>query len=160
MYLPFLSRCIHYLFENGAKPFILIHEGKEDRTIGEEIVRMTGKRINIIQEKNPLFIKGIIGTTKGVISSRFHGIVSALAQGVPALGTGWSHKYEMLFREYGFPEGLIKVNDSSEILKMKIDLLLSDKKHQAIKEKLLITDRELKIKSLNMWSDVFRIIKR
>ncbi|MFO8054916.1 MAG: polysaccharide pyruvyl transferase family protein [Bacteroidales bacterium] len=108
-YLPFLIKCIQYLISKNKKPFILVHEGAKDHQLAIEISNAVNASVPVYTESDPLKVKGIIGACKGVLGSRFHSLVSALSQGVPALGTGWSHKYEMLFRDYDFPEGIINV---------------------------------------------------
>ena len=108
-YILFLITCVKYLQEKNAKPFILIHDEDMDMCLAQHVAKETGQNIRIIYENHALRIKGIIGACDGVISSRFHGLVSALSQGIPALSTGWSHKYKMLFKDYGFPEGVLSV---------------------------------------------------
>lgn len=157
-YLPFLLNCIQYLYDKGVKPFILIHEGAEDLYLGKQLVKKLGKNINIIREENPIYIKGIIGSCLGVLSSRYHGLVSALSQGIPAIGTGWSHKYEMLFRDYHFHEGIVMVNDSLEDIYNKVNLILIEKTRQKIKKKLLEAGKIQKQNSTKMWDDIFSII--
>jgi colanic acid/amylovoran biosynthesis protein len=39
-----------------------------------------------------------------VVGSRYHGIIAALSQMVPALVLGWSHKYFELMRDVGTEE--------------------------------------------------------
>jgi len=106
-YLPFLASCIRNLLSLGEKPFFLIHEGEPDKKLAERINQEFDFDLEIHREDDPLKLKGIIGTCKGMIGSRFHGLVSALSQGVPALAIGWSHKYEMLFKDFDFAEGLL-----------------------------------------------------
>ena len=136
----------------GYKVILLNHEGDQDQKICQRISKMAGD-LEIINDTNPLFIKGIIGTAAAVVSSRFHGCVSALSQGVPCAGTSWSHKYERLFEEYGVSSWLIpdNIKDISSLL----DSLLND---PAAKEKIVTTSKKLKIQSSKMWEDVFNVI--
>jgi colanic acid/amylovoran biosynthesis protein len=159
-YLRFLAICLKYLHEKGAKPYILIHEGEKDLWLGREILREVGKNTNIVREMNPLYIKGIIGTSDAVLSSRFHGLVSALSQGVPALGVGWSHKYEMLFQDYDYPEGILSVDANIEEIQGRIDAFISDIRSGALKSRLLKAASVQKKASHRMWDEVFALITR
>ena len=157
-YLSFLITCVKYLLNQGKKPFILIHEGDNDLWIGQEIVKAVGQDVDIVRETNAIRIKGIIGVSEGVISSRFHGLVSALSQGIPALATGWSHKYEMLFQDYFFPEGIFDVNSSSVQIQNKIDLIISDTSKKQIQEKIISACKIQKKASTEMWGTIYKII--
>ena len=157
-YLPFLIECTKYLYNKGAKPFILIHEGRNDLWIAKEVAKSIGHNINIIRETNPLYIKGIVGSSEGVISSRFHGLVSALSQGVPALATGWSHKYEMLFKDYSFPEGILPANSSYKEMQNKVDILISDTTRRHLKEKIINASKLHEKASIEMWDTVLNLI--
>jgi len=154
-YLPFLISCTRYLLEKGAKPFVLVHEGKDDQRLADELSAAVGG-IPIVKESGALEIKGILGACSGTLGSRFHGLVSALSQGVPALATGWSHKYQMLFEDYGFPEGLVQVTTDEAEIKRKIDLVTDD----AARIQALIQTRtaQLKQQSEQMWQQVFAVI--
>lgn len=157
-YLPFLIEVTKYLCVSGNKPFILVHEGEKDFYLANEIVKNVDGEVNIICESNPLAVKGIIGASTGVISSRFHGLVSALSQGVPALATGWSHKYEMLFDDYGFPEGMLSVLSSRDDVQKKIQLITVDSTRCEIKRKIVAESIKQKIRSRQMWDKVFDLI--
>lgn len=157
-YIPFMVESIRYLLEIGEKPFLLIHEGKNDLNLANLINESLDFNVPIITETDPLKIKGIIGACKGTIGSRFHGLVSALSQAVPALATGWSHKYEMLFQDYEYKEGLLKVNITNEELHRSIDIITNVKSQVQIKEKLERNSRRLKQLSNEMWEQVFSVI--
>ncbi|MGK9066294.1 polysaccharide pyruvyl transferase family protein [Stutzerimonas chloritidismutans] len=154
-YLPFLIRCASYLVEKGAKPFVLVHEGQGDRRLAEQVSAAVGG-IPIVKESGPLEIKGILGACSGTLGSRFHGLVSALSQGVPALATGWSHKYQMLFDDYGFPEGLVQVTTDEAEIKRKIDLVLDER--DRIAGVIQARTDQLKQQSELMWQQVFDVI--
>ena len=99
-------------------------------------------------------IKGILGACEGTIGSRFHGLVSALSQGVPSLATGWSHKYKMLFADYDFPEGLIDITSSQLDICNKIDLIINSDSKKEIKSRIKVKSQKMKELSTEMWVDV------
>lgn len=156
-YLPFLIRCAEYLVKKGAKPFLLVHEGENDKDLAEKVSAAVGG-IPIVIETDPLHIKGILGTCDASVGSRFHGLVSALSQGVPSLATGWSHKYQRLFEDYGFQEGLISVTEGVDELYKKLDFILDDLTAGTLRRQLNIKSVELKRLSNEMWDTVFSVI--
>ena len=156
-YLPFLIRTAKYLVEKGVKPFVLVHEGENDQILAEKVSEAVGG-IPIVKETDPLHIKGIIGTCDATVGSRFHGLVSALSQGVPSVATGWSHKYERLFQDYGFDEGLVSVTDSDQTLHSKLDFLINSDSAKQLRNQLNRKSDELKGLSEEMWGKVFAVI--
>ncbi len=158
-YLPFMVRCAQQLRKKGAKPFILVHEGANDRWLAEQISEGAGG-LPVIVEDDPLKIKGILGASYATVGSRFHGLVSALSQGVPSLATGWSHKYQELFRDYLFPEGVVSVDISDDLLAEKIDDLVDPLSNREIAESLKTESERLKRRSEEMWKEVFELIDR
>ena len=105
-YVPFLARCIEAVAAAGVVPRLLIHDDREDEALIEPIRRALGRPVEVVQKKDPLALKAVLGGARFVVGSRFHALVGALSQGVPCIATGWSHKYEMLFHDFGC-EGLI-----------------------------------------------------
>jgi len=106
-YVPFVAGCARFLMDAGLDPFILLHETGKDGVLARQVLDLAGADLDIIEEADPLHIKGIIGNCRLVVGSRYHALVNALSQGVPAVATSWSHKYECLYAEYGTPELLI-----------------------------------------------------
>lgn len=157
-YLPFLIKCTKYLQDRQLKPFILVHEGANDLMLAENIHTKTGGNIPIVKEVDPLKIKGILGACEGTIGSRFHGLVSALSQGVPSLGTGWSHKYQMLFEDYGFPDGLIHIAITDELLFQKLDMIVNPETKNRIKQKLHEQANALRLLTKQIWPEVSQVI--
>ncbi len=153
-YENFLANVIQYFQTNSLKPFFLIHGGHEDEELAKKINSILEKEILIINEENPFFIKGIIANSKGMVGSRFHSLVSALSSNVIAIGTGWSHKYEYLFREYDFEDGFVDVNINFDNVKKRLDLII--KKDKNILKKLKINNERLKNRSKEM----FFLLKR
>lgn len=158
-YLPFLIKCTEYLFQTNRKPFILIHESKDDHQLAESIRNAVDKSIPVIRENHPVKIKGVLSSCEGCIASRFHGLVSALSQGIPSLATSWSHKYQMLFEDYGFEEGLMDVDAKEDEIRNKIDMISKTQSRQFIKNTIASKSKELKKATNQMWNKVFEIIE-
>ena len=91
-YIDFMASLIQHSLLLGKQAYFLLHEGTADLALSEKINAQLDSPIPLVQTDDALAIKGIIGTAKVVVSSRYHGLVSALSQGVPVIATGWSHK--------------------------------------------------------------------
>jgi colanic acid/amylovoran biosynthesis protein len=157
-YLPFLVRVTRYLAGKGVKVFLLVHEGERDLMLARQVSEAVGG-IPVLIEEDPINIKGILGQCDASIGSRFHGLVSALAQGVPSIATGWSHKYYRLFEDYDFANGLVAVNDSDDELFRKIDLITDPATSIEIRRNLLKRSEDLSRKTESMWDLVFKTIE-
>lgn len=158
-YLPFMISLTKYLNDKGHKPFILVHEGPEDLLLARKIKDSVNKDIKIVTESDPLIIKSIIGVSSALISSRYHGLVSGLSQGIPSLGTSWSHKYQLLFEDYGFNEGILDLNLNKKNLFKKVDMLLDENNKQTIVKSLKLKNKILKKESNKMWEEIFHVLK-
>jgi colanic acid/amylovoran biosynthesis protein len=145
-----LGESIH---KRGIKVFILNHEGRNDQKICQVLSARLGG-VTIINEKDPLIVKGLLGSAEAVISSRFHGCVSALSQGTPCLGTSWSHKYERLYEDYGVCDWILTGDNCS--LDELIESLLTD---ESARVRIKEASVSLKNKSEAMWSQVFEVIE-
>ena len=141
----------------GVKPFILVHE-ENDRDLAEDLTKGYSN-VPIIVEDNPLLIKGIISKSSALIGSRYHSLVSGLSQGIPSIGTGWSHKYNELFRDYAFSEGLINLDISDRDLDKLLYKVLDPTYSKLISTTLNKAAKRQRILSEEMWERVFSIIE-
>lgn len=55
----------------------------------------------VVEDYSPAALRALIGRCDFFVASRFHAMVSALAQGVPVLVTSWSHKYREVLAMFG-----------------------------------------------------------
>ncbi len=160
LYVPLMARLVSMAHENGGRPFVLVHEGEKDYNLALEIISQSQISADIVVESDPLRVKGIIGLCRATIGSRFHGLVSSLSQGVPALGTGWSHKYKILFEDYGCPESLLPVSIDEDTLAMQMRKLNSESEYDELRKVILRHGSALKDKSEKMWTMVFKELQK
>ena len=114
--------------------------------------------LEIISGLNAKQTKGVISKSYAVISSRYHGVASALNQGVPCLATSWSHKYEELFKDFGLNDKIININDSENNIDLKIEFLLNSKFNRKVAKHLIDTKPVISDQVNKMWDNVFNII--
>ena len=139
----------------GLTPFFLNHEGKEDLTLINELNAQLSQPLEVYNEDNPLAVKGIIANSRGVLCSRFHGCVSALSNGIPCIGTSWSHKYEKLYSEYSASELLLTPNTASADIEKIIELTL-DTDEQLITQHIKEKAQRFKVQTESLWNSVVK----
>lgn len=154
-YVAFMKTCAQRLQELDARPFMLVHEGEDDERLAQEI---SGGAIPVVTEEDSLRLKGILGASRAVVASRFHALVSALSQGVPAVATGWSHKYTELFSDYGIADGVMSVADDADRIDMLMERLVEGESHDRMATQLGTESVRLKQLSQAMWSQVQSVI--
>lgn len=118
-YVPLIARCIRAAEHEELRPVLLIH-GRNDTELAHEIRKDVGHEVPVHEEEDPVELKRFLGESRLVIGSRFHALVGALSQGVPAIGTSWSHKYEMLFKEYGCKSMLLPLSARKEQIQQRL----------------------------------------
>jgi polysaccharide pyruvyl transferase WcaK-like protein len=142
--------------QRGLAVVILNHEGTEDEQlcllIADRLLKISSF-VTIANETDALAVKGVIAKSRIVLSSRFHGCVSALSQGIPCMGTSWSHKYEELFKDYDSSDALLTPKCDAAELRNTFELLMSEQ----TKNHLLFRSSELKAQSIKMWHEIMSI---
>lgn len=124
-YIGFWRHQVELFQQSGFDVVLLNHEGVEDRLLCETIAKGIESKVNIVDGLGAIEIKAFLGRCDAVVSSRFHGCVSALSQGVPCLATSWSHKYEMLFEEYGIEENILDYLASTAEVSAKVEQFIN-----------------------------------
>jgi polysaccharide pyruvyl transferase WcaK-like protein len=150
-YLSILGEIINLLDQNKKEYFFLIHEGKEDKEIINKL--KLKQEALFVESTDALEIKKIIGESKGVIGSRFHGLVSSLAQGNPVIALGWSHKYYELLNDYNIEKYFYNFKDSNitDLMKLFLDETVYNNISKIVKNNSIVLKKE----SNNMWKQVF-----
>jgi colanic acid/amylovoran biosynthesis protein len=153
-YCYLFSQIIDLIRRKGKNPFFLNHEGQKDSLLCDLINKSIDIPLTIVDGLTALEVKGVISQSYLLISSRFHGIASALNSGVPCLATSWSHKYEELFKDYEQTGCLLDLNNINTALE-KIEDYLSEQTHKRISEELKIIKPSILQKNREMWNIVW-----
>jgi coenzyme F420-reducing hydrogenase beta subunit/polysaccharide pyruvyl transferase WcaK-like protein len=90
------------LLQTGKKVYLIGH-AQEDPSICQDIKNLFPTEDDvklILNDLNALEMEGIIAQFDFVVTSRYHSIVHAYKNGVPALTIGWATKYFELMKDF------------------------------------------------------------
>lgn len=155
-YFNFILAAIDNIRKSGKTPFFLNHEGIKDFELCKQINQGLNEKIVIINNLSSRELKGIISQCFLVISSRFHGAASALNSSVPCLATSWSHKYQMLFNDFGQNDCILSINEPNVF--SKIDYYLDSGNNLATRKVLENAMEVIQNKVDDMWEIVWKTI--
>jgi colanic acid/amylovoran biosynthesis protein len=155
-YVPFLRRTIALLRRLGMPAFMLIHD-RGDEEVARKALRGIDD-VELVLEDDSLRIKEIIGRSFITISSRLHGLINALSQGVPSLATAWAHKYPTLLAEYGMGEFLIDPREADESIEKLIRKLAGPGTRPALVARLEAAEADRIGRVEAMWDEVVPLI--
>ncbi len=161
-YLAFLVEAVQSVEALGLTPIVLNHEGIKDRKLCAELIDLLPHKPQFVDGLDAPQVKKLIGMAVFNVSSRFHGCVSSLSQGIPTLATSWGHKYEQLYRYYQCDDDLLDIfeldNDKGESkMQQVMAQLLADRDTRCVALKQRAKDHKQTINQ--MWSEVFERIK-
>ena len=150
-YERFMIEAARRLTGRGIDVLFLNHEGAPDQRLAEEFNAAAGGAGRVVSDVSGGACKWIIGHAGLVISSRFHGLMSALSEGVPVLCTSWSHKYRELAEDLGVPDSCLDLSDVEKALQT-VDAALGDPgRYTASAERL----SAMRGSVLRMWDEIF-----
>lgn len=153
-YLTLLTSIIQSSQHMGHKVFLLNHEGRGDEDLMRRCAKNLKEGVEIVTGLNALEVKGLISISYMVVSSRFHGVVSALNASVPCLATSWSHKYKELFRDYEIDNALLPIQSVEESLCM-VERYLDKNINYQIRTHLQEQGTKIQSETRRMWSVIF-----
>lgn len=152
-YIDFLATLAETLKSGGHGVFFLDHEN-------DAPLLLTDRRITdgfeVVRGLHALEIKGLIGISSLCITSRFHGAVSALNEGVPCLATSWNHKYQALLEGFGQENCLLPVDNPARSIEMAFELL-QEPRHSAVTARLKEKADQLRQENRAMWDLIWNL---
>ena len=110
----------------------------------------------VVTDLNALEVKGLISTAYLVVTSRFHGVASALNSCVPCLATSWSHKYAELFHDYKLNDCILPLDNFETSIAM-VDKYLEERENKKIRDLLSRQVPRIQNETREMWKDVWNV---
>ena len=142
--------------KSGHPVYLLNHEGQKDEELAYRCREKLNNDVEVITGLNALEVKGMIASSYMVITSRFHGLASALNSCVPCLATSWSHKYEELFGDYGL-SGYVLPLDNIDIAVSRVKELLETVENQRLRNHLSAHVLKIKADTCKMWEEIWKL---
>ena len=155
-YLDLLKSIILISKKSGRVVYLLNHEGKKDEQLCKELQNLIPDGIEYVSGLNALEVKGLISSAYIVISSRFHGVASALNTCVPCLATSWSHKYKELFNDYDMSDCVLPLDNVELSLEKITDFMVEDN-NQNIRNQLNKKVPYIKEQTREMWNIIWSL---
>lgn len=124
-YINWTLKIIDHLYKKNIQVVLLDHS--DDISLINDCVKKTKQPVIVISGLNALEVKGVISNSILCITSRFHGLASALNTSIPCLTTSWNHKYQEILEDYGMSDSLLPVNNIDICLQRIDDYLLPNK---------------------------------
>jgi colanic acid/amylovoran biosynthesis protein len=158
LYVPFLAQVAEYGAQLNLETAVLLHDTVVDHMLVEPLEKQLGRSVRVIQETDPLRLKAWLGAAKVVVGSRFHALAGSLCQAVPTVASGWSHKYQMLFEDYGCPEMVLPVTADFSQVAQRLDEAVGGAGRESLVERLKAAGDVQRAAVESMWSDVGRVM--
>lgn len=145
-YLGVLEFVIRNFQKDGKRVMILTHNFTANGPSSDsKVVALLKDRVSdldnvcvITHRMSAIAIKALIGHSNFVLTSRYHALVGALSQSVPAVALGWSHKYEEALSIYGLHDASLPADTwlaNPEVIIKKIHQLINVETVQKIENK-------------------------
>lgn len=155
-YIRLLTIIISEGKKSGHPVYLLNHEGPKDENLCLQCKQNVGGDIEAVTNLNALEVKGLIASAYLVVTSRFHGLASALNSCVPSLATSWSHKYEELYHDYGLHGYMLPLNDN-DAAAIRVSELIGYMENNRIREYLALQIPKIKAQTHEMWKSVWSL---
>ena len=150
-YPGFMAGIVKALLDRGESVVFLNHEGRDDEVLIHELNGRFGNRLPVLSGMTGLDCKAVIAASKLTVSSRFHGVVSGLIEGVPTLCTSWSHKYGELLKEHGREGNVLDVLDLEKSAAKVLDALANPGAYASAQGCI----ERVRSQVMDMWDEIF-----
>lgn len=155
-YISYLAKLIERIRKKGCDVYVLNHQGEEDERILRDLKLRFGGDLKTVSGLNAIETKGLISTSYIVLTSRFHGLASALNSCIPCLATSWNHKYKCLFEDYKINSSILSLTNFESDWSL-VDRYLNPQINRKIRNLLVSQSERIKGETVNMWRFVWSL---
>jgi len=155
-----LARAALLAREQGVEPVLVVHEDTaEDHRLARSIADSLGHGATVFFDDDPTVLKAFISKSHCLIGSRYHAVVAALSQGVPALAMGWAHKYPEVLADFGCGPLAFDETDSDDEILRSVRGLLDPENNNEHRARVGEAVQELQAKNEEMWAEVIALLQ-
>jgi polysaccharide pyruvyl transferase WcaK-like protein len=160
-YERILLKAIKTVIRRGKKIYIVIHDSTgQDLLLARSICRETGNNhVRVHEENCPLKLKKFLAGSYFVLGSRYHSLIAAFSQCVPSIALGWSHKYEMLYKEFASSSYMFPSQSDEKSILEKVDSLLDEETNLSFRKKVFPILSRLEKENQKMWGKVVEVFE-
>jgi len=157
-YVGILSSMIERAGGLGLTPELLVHDDSgHDMQVALEIQARCIRPVPIVEESDPWRLKERIADALFLVGSRYHALVAAFSTGVPSIALGWSHKYPMLYGDFGQEEFVVSKPDHGFALQL-VERLANQTINMEARRVICLQLQNLAATSSAMWDDVASVL--
>jgi len=167
-YMQFLKKIVEHLcLKFSAEVILLGHELRQNNSIINDDRILCNYLLSMLESSLPVGhlnkvlrateIKAVIGNCNLLVTSRYHALIAALSQGIPAATIGWSHKYDELLTEVGLSSNIIDISKTAEEVLHQINWIIENL--DDMKKIIMTKISKIKKSSDNALEEVLSIIE-
>lgn len=153
-YRGFMDDLLAFLLSRGETVVLLNHSGDNDRDFIRELDDRTGNRCRIVADPSAGQCKCVIAASKLLVTSRYHGLISGLTEGVPVLCTSWSHKYQEALDEFDCAHCFLDICQRNGLISTVEDALLHPDAYRSTEA----CRQACRSSAYGMWNRVFSLV--
>lgn len=155
--LSLYKTMVEFLLKKGRRVYLLSHSS-EDYDLCKKIDNMfvNDERVVLLDELSCIEYSKYVSRFDYIIAARFHSIVHAYREAVPAIVFGWAEKYRSLVRLFDQEQYLFDVRECIEEAKLLNAIDCIDAK--AVKEHMHLLQRLPEYQINNCFEDLLKLI--
>lgn len=154
-YTAFIRHARNMIAETRCPVRLVLHESSMDVWFKDHAAAMGFGDDDVFVLDDERELKGLIAQSRGVVTSRLHGLYNSLNSGVPVLVAAWSFKYAEALRQYGCEQCLLDSDDVVASFGKKVSLLTDGD----LRADLIARMRKGKNDSARATTEMWRIIE-
>lgn len=159
-YVKRLVQIGNELQDQGVDVKLLVHDSSGgDLKLARAVAEKISERVDIVDGRGPLELKGIIANSRLVVSSRYHGCIAAFSRAVPSMCMGWSHKYEMLYKDFGCADHIVTAQHEDEHVQAVLSNMLDARRNNETRKHLFDRIQALSAVNNRMWDEVADLLR-
>jgi polysaccharide pyruvyl transferase WcaK-like protein len=121
-----MAELVDRLAEHGHRVVVLAHSAQDGRTANHmndlplcrEIASRVARQESLVlldEDLLPTQLRAVIARADVLVTSRFHAMIAALAEHVPPVVVGWSHKYAEVLEPFELASTAISYEELTSV---------------------------------------------